>query len=92
MDFLAAGRALRSAAKILEENYDEEFLVRVLGFYPNYFTVEQANFHLEIFVELYLRKQAEFERAIDKALSKRDAATFRIRMGYVIGEYFHGNG
>jgi hypothetical protein len=92
MNLLSAYETLESAAKILEKNYNEEFLVKVLGFYPNYLKVDNTHYHLEMFADLYKSKKAEFDKAIDKALSKADAEEFRRRMGFCLSEAENGNG
>lgn len=92
MDLLNISEYLYKAGEHLDQNFDEEFLTKILSYYPAILQKEMSHTLVEMFAESYQKNQARFDTIIDKQLNSEQREDFRGRIQAAIEEEKNGQG
>jgi len=83
---------LTTASKNLEKDFSVAQLTEVLGIFEQYNKLDETHYYVEMFVNLYQKKQKDFEAAINKALSPAQKTEFMRKLKIAVTESKEGNG
>lgn len=83
---------LSTASHNLEKDFSLDQLTEVLRVFEQYNKLDQTHYYVEMFVDLYQKKQKDFEAAIKKALSPAQKTEFMRKLNIAITESKEGNG
>ena len=83
---------LTTASHNLEKDFSINELTDVLKVFEKYNQLDQTHFYVEMFVDLYQKKQKDFNTALKKALSPAQKEEFMRKLKIAITEAKEGNG